>query len=225
MKFVNLVLLFVLLQNDVFSQIPKETTILEASIKVIQNGKKGGGDGGNYYRRMSTLKSIVSDLKDHARSRTLERGVLEHPFLTDSNSLIEIKMKTIFSQRVVNLMLSTLQLEFNFTLNTVKIDTMAWFISSPNPLTNIDFHELDHVGFAELSEYSGFMEDIIVLDSSVDGRIQVSGDDYEMSTVFAYLRKKYGFDIVKKKCTVDFLVIQYHKHGKNNRKNFFNKQE
>ncbi len=234
MKYLIFLFLYLIstIENPVFCQrYSQETTIFESTIKVLQNAKKGGGgdvDWDHFFSRGS-LKEIVRELKRSPRSRTLENGQLKHYLFRDSNSLIEVRMRTIFNQRVADLMLDQLQFKFDFSLDTVKIDTMAWVISSPPKLADtISLEsEKEESGFAELGQYCNFMDDIIVLDSSVNKKIQVSGENYDPKIVFDYLRKKYGYEIIKKKCTLDFLVIHYHENNdtkKYNKSNVFNRQ-
>ena len=125
--------------NPVYSQkFPQETIVLESTIKVLQNAKKGGGGSvfGDHCFLRGTLKEIVGELKRSPRSRTLEQGHLDDYLFRDSNSLVEIRMQTIFNQRAANLMLDQLQFRFDFSLDTIKIDTLAWIISSPKKLAD-----------------------------------------------------------------------------------------
>jgi hypothetical protein len=235
MKYLVFILfqLLLVMENPVFCQKnPQETIILEATVRVLQNAKRGGI--GNisepfHYTRRGSLKEVISELKGVPRSQTIEQGYLKDHLFRDSNSLVEIRMQTVFNQRVANLMLDQLQFRFNFSLDSVKIDTMAWVISSPKKLADTVSRELDRndYGYYEIGEYCGFMEELIVFDSSVDGTIQLSAESYERDVVFDYLRKRYGFDIVRKKCTLNFLVIHYHNDydaKKYNRYNLFLRQ-
>ena len=204
MKFFVVILFQVLaiIGNPIYSQnFPKETIILEATVKVIQDTKRGGISGGNVYITRGPLREIVSDLIGFPRSRTLEKGVLKDYLFRDSNSLVEVRTQTNFSRRVANLALDQLQFRFNFTIDTVKIDTIAWVISSPKKLADTVSLELekDDFGYAELSQYYSFKKEIIVCDSSVDEKIQVSAENYDINIIFEYLRKRYGFEIEKVK--------------------------
>lgn len=234
MKYLISILFYLLstIENTVFCQkFPQETIVLESTIKVLQDAKKGGSgsiSGTRFFSR-GTLKEIIGELKGTPRSQTIEKGHSTDYLFRDSNSLVEVRMQTVFNQKAANLMLDQLQFRFDFSLDTVKIDTLAWVISSPTKLTDSISRELDkeEFGFAQLDEYCNFMEEIIVLDSSVDKKIQVSGENYDPKIVFDYLRKKYGYEIIKKKCTLDFLVIHYHENNdtkKYNKSNVFNRQ-